>query len=192
MLPSQARRTRCAQQSCFTIASEAKVMSDCFRLRRVPARPRWPCCATRTGEMDQAAPGHLVTGIHAGCPRPCCHHQKSDHRWKPKRWALMMRALDHVPKEPNTVLVPAWRHALISLRDPLLEQGLRILDTPGLNSLGSEPELTFPCCRRPIAVIFLLSADTGVTASDRAIWNEHICDRRRGSLRRTLCRAEQD
>lgn len=83
-------------------------------------------------------------------------------------------ALDHVPKEPNMVLVPAWRHALISLRDPLLEQGLRILDTPGLNALGSEPELTFSMLPAAHAVIFLLSADTGVTASDLAIWNEHI------------------
>ena len=35
------------------------------------------------------------------------------------------------------VSIPAWRHALISIDHPLLRQGLRILDTPGLNALGA-------------------------------------------------------
>src|SRR5690606_27477308 len=55
-----------------------------------------------------------------------------------------------------------------------LEQGLRILDTPGLNALGSEPELTVSMIPNAHAVIFLLSVDTGVTASDLAIWNNYI------------------
>src|SRR5690554_7778056 len=50
-------------------------------------------------------------------------------------------ALDYDPQNSRQVIIPAWRHALISLKNPLLEQGLRILDTPGLNALGSEPEL---------------------------------------------------
>ena len=76
--------------------------------------------------------------------------------------------------QPGNVLVPAWRNAQISIRHPLFERGLRILDTPGLNALGSEPELTISMLPRAHAVIFLLSADTGVTASDMTIWNEHI------------------
>ena len=43
---------------------------------------------------------------------------------------------------PGEVLVPAWRHAMVNFDHPLLRQGLRVLDTPGLNALGSEPELT--------------------------------------------------
>jgi len=82
--------------------------------------------------------------------------------------------LDHDWETPGQVLVPAWRHALISIRHPLFEQGLRILDTPGLNALGSEPELTYSMLPRAHAVIFVLSADTGVTASDMALWREHI------------------
>jgi replication fork clamp-binding protein CrfC len=73
------------------------------------------------------------------------------------------------------VLVPAWRHAMVNFDHPLLRQGLRILDTPGLNALGSEPELTLSMLPNAQAVIFLLSADAGVTASDMDIWQQHIC-----------------
>ncbi|TLX60858.1 GTPase [Stutzerimonas nosocomialis] len=72
------------------------------------------------------------------------------------------------------VLVPAWRHALVNFDHPLLRQGLRILDTPGLNALGSEPELTLSMLPSAQGIIFLLSADTGVTASDMEIWQQHI------------------
>lgn len=75
---------------------------------------------------------------------------------------------------PGEVLVPAWRHALVNFDHPLLRQGLRILDTPGLNALGSEPELTLSMLPSAQAIVFLLSADTGVTASDMNIWQQHI------------------
>ncbi|UVE18108.1 dynamin-like GTPase family protein [Pseudomonas sp. LS44] len=76
--------------------------------------------------------------------------------------------------KPGLVLVPAWRHAIVNFDHPLLRQGLRILDTPGLNALGSEPELTLSMLPSAQAIIFLLSADTGVTASDMEIWQNHI------------------
>lgn len=82
--------------------------------------------------------------------------------------------LDHDPTNKNKVIIPAWRHAKISLDNPLLKRGLRILDTPGLNALGSEPELTISMIPNAHAVIFLLSADTGVTASDLTIWKDYI------------------
>ncbi|MBZ2170353.1 dynamin family protein [Marinobacter sp. F4216] len=82
--------------------------------------------------------------------------------------------LEHDRETPGNVLVPAWRNAQISIRHPLFERGLRILDTPGLNALGSEPELTISMLPRAHAVIFVLSADTGVTASDMTIWKDHI------------------
>ncbi len=74
----------------------------------------------------------------------------------------------------DTVLVPAWRHAVVNFDHPLLRQGLRIIDTPGLNALGSEPELTLSMLPNAQAIVFLLSADTGVTASDMQIWQQHI------------------
>lgn len=82
-------------------------------------------------------------------------------------------ALEH-SETLGEVLVPAWRHAMVNFDHPLLRQGLRILDTPGLNALGSEPELTLSMLPNAQAVIFLLSADAGVTASDMDIWQQHI------------------
>ncbi|MCF6322806.1 MAG: dynamin family protein [Gammaproteobacteria bacterium] len=70
--------------------------------------------------------------------------------------------------------IPMWRHALISFPHPLLKQGLVILDTPGLNALGSEPELTLNMLPSAQAVLFILSADTGVTKSDLDMWKNHI------------------
>ena len=70
--------------------------------------------------------------------------------------------------------VPQWRHALINIAHPLLRQGLVILDTPGLNAIGAEPELTVSLIPQAHAVVFILSADTGVTKSDLAIWREHL------------------
>lgn len=70
--------------------------------------------------------------------------------------------------------VPQWRHALINIAHPLLKQGLVILDTPGLNAIGAEPELTVSLIPQAHAVVFILAADTGVTKSDLAIWREHL------------------
>ncbi len=72
------------------------------------------------------------------------------------------------------VEVPKWRHALINIAHPLLKQGLVILDTPGLNAIGAEPELTVSLIPQAHAVVFILGADTGVTKSDQSIWREHL------------------
>lgn len=72
------------------------------------------------------------------------------------------------------VEVPMWRHALINMPHPLLKQGLVILDTPGLNAVGAEPELTVNLIPQAHAVVFVLGADTGVTKSDLAIWRDHV------------------
>ena len=87
---------------------------------------------------------------------------------------------DEVPEDnPHVdanglVEVPKWRHALINFAHPLLRQGLVILDTPGLNAIGAEPELTVNLIPQAHAVVFILGADTGVTKSDLAIWREHL------------------
>ena len=72
------------------------------------------------------------------------------------------------------VEIPKWRHALINIAHPLLKQGLVILDTPGLNAIGAEPELTVSLIPQAHAVMFILGADTGVTKSDLSIWREHL------------------
>ncbi|GAB2596545.1 dynamin-like GTPase family protein [Ramlibacter solisilvae] len=72
------------------------------------------------------------------------------------------------------VEIPRWRHALINIAHPLLKQGLVILDTPGLNAIGAEPELTVNLIPQAHAAVFILGADTGVTRSDLSIWREHL------------------
>ncbi len=72
------------------------------------------------------------------------------------------------------VEIPRWRHAIISFPHPLLKQGLVILDTPGLNALGSEPELTLSTLPAAQAILFVLAADAGVTRSDLEMWQHHI------------------
>lgn len=74
----------------------------------------------------------------------------------------------------NMVEIPMWRHALISFPHPLLKEGLTILDTPGLNALGNEPELTVNMLPNAQAVIFVLAADTGVTKSDLEMWEQNV------------------
>jgi hypothetical protein len=80
----------------------------------------------------------------------------------------------HQSQPPETIEIPKWRHALISFPNPLLQKGLTILDTPGLNALGTEPELTLNMLPAAQAVLFVLGADTGVTRSDMEIWQHHI------------------
>jgi predicted GTPase len=84
----------------------------------------------------------------------------------------------------GTVSIPAWRHAVINYPHPLLEKGLVVYDTPGLNAIGVEPELTFNLLPNAHAILFVLSADAGVTKTDIDVWRGHIHHRgtQRGRL----------
>ena len=85
---------------------------------------------------------------------------------------------DNPPRDVHDqVEVPAWRHALINWPHPLLQRGLVVLDTPGLNAIGAEAELTLALLPSAHAAVFLLAADTGVTKSDLAVWRDHLGDR---------------
>ncbi len=93
----------------------------------------------------------------------------------PATVAVRLGLLDAADAEKNTMIeIPMWRHAIISFPHPLLKNGLSILDTPGLNALGNEPELTINMLPSAQAVIFVLSADTGVTRSDMDMWNHYV------------------
>jgi len=76
--------------------------------------------------------------------------------------------------DAGTVEIPCWRHAVINFPHPLLKQGLVILDTPGLNAVGTEPELTLSLLPAAHAVLFVLAADAGVTRSDLDVWKQHL------------------
>ena len=76
--------------------------------------------------------------------------------------------------DQGEVEISLWRHAIINFPHPLLKQGLVILDTPGLNAIGTEPELTLNLIPNAHAVLFILAAETGVTKSDIEVWRTHI------------------
>ncbi len=82
---------------------------------------------------------------------------------------------DNPPQAADgSVEVPAWRHAVINYPHPLLQRGLVVIDTPGLNAVGAEPELTLGLLPSAHAVVFVLAADAGVTRSDLTIWRQHL------------------
>ncbi|GMQ77481.1 MAG: dynamin-like GTPase family protein [Gammaproteobacteria bacterium] len=88
--------------------------------------------------------------------------------------------------DEGAVEIPKWRYAMINFPHPLLEQGLVILDTPGLNALGAEPELTLNLLPSAHAVLFVLAADAGVTKSDIDVWRNHIGSHKDGANRGRL------
>jgi len=76
--------------------------------------------------------------------------------------------------EKGMVEIPVWRHALINYPHPLLKNGLVVIDTPGLNTMGAEPELTLSIIPNAQVVLFLTAADTGITKSDMQIWTDYV------------------
>jgi len=91
-----------------------------------------------------------------------------------QRLGLLSAGMDRTPGADGQIEVPVWRHAIINYPNALLKQGLVVLDTPGLNALGTEPELTMSMLPRAQAVLFLLGADTGVTKSDLEVWQKYL------------------
>lgn len=102
--------------------------------------------------------------------------QVTHTQWVSREKAKELGFIDDSPSSPNhetdQIEIPLWRHGLISFPHPLLKKGLVIIDTPGLNALGTEPELTLGLFPSAQAALFLLAADAGVSQSDLAIWQE--------------------
>ena len=88
----------------------------------------------------------------------------------------------HELETQGLLKIPVWRHAIINYPHPLLKSGLVVIDTPGLNTLGAEPELTLNIIPNAHAVLFLTATDTGITQSDMQIWNEFIKGRAKYKL----------
>jgi hypothetical protein len=87
---------------------------------------------------------------------------------------LNQNELSKIDVIDNKIAIPKYRHAIINFPHPLLKRGLCIVDTPGLNALGIEPELTLRSLESANAIVFVLSADTGITRSELDAWNEHV------------------
>ncbi len=175
ILPSTAGRTT----MCPTELLWDPALPPCIRL--LPIGTRAGQLSTSDFRDDQTAWTVLPLDLEAPDQMHETFRQVSQTRRVPADEAERYGLVD--PLDPDlaaslapdgTVEIPAWRHAIINLPHPLLKQGLVILDTPGLNAIGTEPELTLNLIPNAHAVLFVLAAETGVTKSDIEVWRTHI------------------
>jgi len=175
ILPSSAgRTTMCPTELLYDAA-----LPPCIRLLPIETRARR--LATSDYRDETAAWTVLPLDLDAPERMQEAFRQVSLTRRVPASEAQDYGLWD--PEDPDTatsleadgtVEIPQWRHAIINLPHPLLKQGLVILDTPGLNAIGTEPELTLNLIPNAHAVLFILAAETGVTRSDIEVWRTHI------------------
>lgn len=173
LLPSAAgRTTMCPTELRFEESQPASV-------RLLPIETRKT--ATTITEY-KATPVHWTT-IHILRPNSVdevrqafleVNRTKKVSAWEAQELGLYTPADGKRPSADMLVDVPVWRHAIINFPHPLLRRGLVVLDTPGLNALGAEPELTLRMLPDAHAVLFVLAADAGVTRSDLEVWNNHV------------------
>jgi len=131
---------------------------------------KMPEAWTRVG-MDPSVAGSVVKALHQVC------EIKSVSEEEAIRYGLYDPNAEDCACERNadgSIGIPVWRHAIINYPHPFLAKGLVVYDTPGLNAIGTEPELTFNLLPNAHAVLFVLSADAGVTKTDIDVWREHI------------------
>lgn len=175
ILPSSAGRTT----MCPTELLYDPALPPCIRL--LPIETRRQHLSTSDFREDAAAWTVLPLELDAPERMTEAFRQVSQTRRVPSIEAQEYGLWD--PEDPDlasslaadgTVEIPQWRHAIINLPHQLLKQGLVILDTPGLNAIGTEPELTLKLIPNAHAVLFVLAADTGVTRSDIDVWRTHI------------------
>lgn len=175
ILPSAAgRTTMCPTELLYDAA-----LPPCIRL--LPIATRASNLSTADYREDPAAWTVIPLDLDAPDSMSAAFRQVSLTRRVPGEEAQGYGLYD--PLDPDhadalgldgTVEISQWRHAIINLPHPLLKQGLVILDTPGLNAIGTEPELTLNLIPNAHAVLFVLAAETGVTRSDIDVWRTHI------------------
>ncbi len=173
LLPSEAGRTT----MCPTELMYDERLPPCIRLLPIETRKT----ALTVSEYKRAAVHWTTLPLELDSPKQMAEafHETIKTREVPAREAIELGLYQPppdgaAPPAGVTIEIPVWRHALINYPHPLLKQGLVILDTPGLNSLGLEPELTLDTLPKAQAVLFVLAADTGVTKSDLEVWNKHV------------------
>jgi len=77
-------------------------------------------------------------------------------------------------RQAGGTAVPRWRYAIVNYPHPVLAAGVTLLDTAGLATLASEPELSFHRVPDAAAVVFVVSAENAVADADRALWSDHV------------------
>jgi len=175
ILPSSAGRTT----MCPTELLWDEALPPCVRL--LPISTRAGQMSTADYRDDPAAWTMLTLDLNSPLRMQEALRQVSQTCRVPVAEAEMYGLYD--PEDPDlaadigpdgTIEIPQWRHAIINLPHPLLKQGLVIVDTPGLNAIGTEPELTLNLIPNAHAVLFVLAAETGVTKSDIDVWRTYI------------------
>jgi hypothetical protein len=176
LLPSEAGRTT----MCPTELLYDDKLEPCIRLLPIETRSS----STSIAEYKRSPVQWTTLPLDLESPKQMAETLREIIKIKPvpKSEAQKLGLYHPTPEMPapanGLIEIPVWRHAVINYPNPLLKQGLVILDTPGLNALGTEPELTMGMLPKAQAVLFLLAADTGVTKSDMEVWQQHVCNAR--------------
>ncbi len=175
ILPSAAGRTT----MCPTELMYDAAFPPCLRL--LPIETRATTLSTSDFRDDASAWTVLPLALDAGDEMSETFKQVSMTKFvsiaEAKRYGLYDETDPDIAAtldDDGQVEISLWRHAIINYPHPLLKQGLVILDTPGLNAIGTEPELTLNLIPSAHAVLFILAAETGVTKSDIEVWRTHI------------------
>ncbi len=172
LLPSSPGRTT----MCPTELSYDEKLDPCIRLLPIETRKS----AFTVSEYRKRSINWTTLPLELDNPEQMAHtleeiiRSKEVSRDEAAELGLLAHG-DLSEEPPAFVEVPVWRHAIVNFPHRLLKQGLVIVDTPGLNALGAEPELTFNLLSRAHAVLFVLAADTGVTQTDLDVWKNHVC-----------------
>ena len=175
IVPSSAGRTT----MCPTELRYDAVLAPCIRLLPIETRAE----ARTTGEFRDCAQSWVTLPLELGSAEAMhqAFQQVSLTKRVPVGQALQYGLFDEDDPDAasavdadGTIEISAWRHAIVNFPHPLLEQGLVIIDTPGLNAIGTEPDLTLQWIPNAHVVVFVLGADTGVTKSDMVLWRDHI------------------
>jgi len=177
ILPSSAGRTT----MCPTELMYDESLPPCIRALPIETRARQGSIA----DFRRAAGEWRIFPVDVDAPEGMLEAFKlvSETIRVPVQEARMYSLFD--PSDPDqtvavddagTIEISRWRHAVINFPHPLLKQGLIILDTPGLNAIGAEPELTLSLVPSAHAVLFVLAADAGVTKSDLEVWRHVVQD----------------
>ncbi len=176
LLPSEAgRTTMCPTELLY----DAK-LEPCIRLLPIETR----ASSTTIADYKRTPVQWTTLPLHLESPKQMTETLRELMKTKPVpvREAQKLGLFHPTPEVPTPanglIDIPVWRHAVINYPNPLLKQGLVVLDTPGLNALGTEPELTMGMLPKAQAVLFLLAADTGVTKSDMEVWQRHLTSAR--------------
>ncbi len=175
ILPSAAGRTT----MCPTELMYDPALPPCIRL--LPIETRGQRQSTSDYRDDASAWTVLPLDLDSAAAMHDTFREVSRTRHVPIAEAQQYGLYDDADPDAASTLddnglveISLWRHAIINFPHPLLKEGLVILDTPGLNAIGTEPELTLNLIPNAHAVLFILAAETGVTKSDIEIWRTHI------------------